>query len=198
MKIIECEQNSAEWFAVKAGVPSASNFSKIVNMDGKPSKQRTKYLYRLAGERISGISGELYQSAAMKRGQEMEAEARSLYEIITGEDVRQVGFILNEKPICGCSPDVLVGDNGLVEIKCPMIETHVGYLLENKLPSDYFQQVHGQMLISQRMWCDFMSYYPGIKPFIIRIEQDVKFLTLLYAELKLFCEELETVVKQIQ
>lgn len=196
MKIIDCVQNTPEWFAAKCGVPSASNFDKLLQVSGKPSKQRTKYLYRLAGETITGIQEDSYQNAAMLRGIEMEAEAKQLYQLISGVSVQEVGFCLADG--FGASPDGFVGNPGLLEIKCPIMATQVGYLLDNKLPTDYKQQVQGQLLVTERKWCDFMSYFPGLRPLILRVERDEKFLKLLEVELKKFCKELKEVVKKIR
>ncbi len=196
MKIVECQQGTPEWFAVRCGIPSASNFDKILCVDGKVSKQRTKYLYQLAGETITGIAEETYQNAVMLRGKEMEAEARQLYQLITGQEVVEVGFCLGEG--YGCSPDGFVATAGLLELKCPILATHVGYLIENTLPTDYFQQVQGQLLVTGREWVDFFSYYPGMKPLIIRVNRDDKFLKILRVELEVFCDELKDVIKKIR
>ena len=198
MKIINCEQNSPEWFKAKAGIPSASNFDCIITTDGKPSKQRTKYLYRLAGEHITEKVEETYQNAMMIRGQELEEEARKLYQILTDESVKKVGFcVTDKKPIYGASPDSLVGDKGGLEIKCPIISTHVSYLLGGVLPNDYFQQIQGNLLVTGREWWIFESYYPGMKPFIIKMERDEKFLKALKIELEIFCQELDQTIKKI-
>ncbi len=198
MKIIECEQLSPEWFAIRAGVPGASNFDSILTTKGEPSKQQTKYLYRLAGERITGKKEETYQNSAMQRGIELEAEARSFYELATEVTVKQVGYCLNEEPRYGCSPDGLVGDDGLVEFKCPMMATHIGYMIKENLYTDYLQQVQGQLFVTGRKWCDLVSYYPGIKPIIIRVERNENFLIKLKVELQLFCEKLEDIVNKIK
>lgn len=196
MKIINCVQGTPEWYAVRCGIPTASSFDKILCADGKISKQRTKYLNQLAGELVAGKSEETYQNATMLRGKEMEAEARQLYELITGQEVVQVGFCLAEG--FGCSPDGLVAKEGLLEVKCPIVATQVGYLLDNKIPVEYFQQIQGQLLVTGREWVDFLSYYPGLKPLFIRVNRDEKFIALLQAELKVFCEELKEVVKKIK
>lgn len=199
MKICTAEQGTKEWIADRCGIPSASNFDMIITADGKPSKQRTKYLYRLAGERVSGIVEETYQNAAMLRGKELEDEARQLYQITTGKEVKQVGFCVTEKnPIYGASPDGLVENDGLVEIKCPQVATHVGYLIANVLPVDYFQQTQGQLLVTGRKWNDFVSYSPGLKPLIIRVYPDKKFLKALAVELELFTSELDEITKKIK
>ncbi len=197
MQIIDCIQGSPEWFAAKCGVPSASNFDKLLTAKGKPSEQMTKYLYRLAGETITGIAEESYQSAAMLRGKEMEAEAKQLYRLISGQEVKEVGFCMAEG--YGASPDSFVGEPGLLEIKCPeKIAIHIDRLLKNIFPIEFFQQVQGQLLVTGREWCDFMSYYPGIKPFIIRVKRDKKFLKALRIELEVFCSELKDLIKKIR
>ena len=196
MRIIDVVQGTPEWFAARCGIPTASNFDKIVTSKGEPSKQRTKYLYQLAGESITGIPEETYQNAAMQRGIEMEAEARNLYSMTTGEELKEVGFCVSKG--CGASPDGLVGEKGGLEIKCPNLTTHVGYLLENTLPTDYFQQVQGNLLVTGRDWWDFQSYYPGIKPLIIRVYPDKNFIGLLENELRKFCLDLNVVIKKIK
>jgi len=196
MEIIECIQGLPEWFTAKAGIPSASNFSKIVTADGKPSKQRTKYLYKLAGEVIVGVAEETYQSAAMLQGIELEASAREMYQFVTGQEVKEVGFCLANG--YGCSPDGLVGNKGLIEIKCPIMSTQVGYLLANALPKDYWQQVQGQLLVTEREWVDFVSYFAGLKPLIVRVTRDEPFLKALEIELKIFVEELKELVQKIR
>lgn len=198
MKIIKCNQNSDEWLKAKCGIPSSSHFSEIITMDMKQSKQRIKYMYRLAGECITKKPEESYQSGAMARGLELEDEARTLYEIMTEETIEKVGFCLSNTGEYGASPDGLVGKKGAIEIKCPMLATHVGYLLENRLPTEYFRQVQGQLLVTGREWVDFMSYYPGIKPLLIRVKPDIKFQKALKRELKQFCIELKQTVKKLQ
>ena len=196
MEISNCIQGSDEWFKIRCGVPSSSNFDKIVTTKGEPSKQAEKYGYKLAGEAIAGKAEETYKNSAMERGTILEDEARQLYQIVNDVEVEQVGFCKLEG--FGCSPDGLVGDKGMLEIKCPMMATHVEYLLKGKMPTTYFQQVQGQLLVMGREWCDFMSYYPGIKPFAIRVERDEKFLALLKLELKLFCLNLEETINKIR
>lgn len=196
MKIIDCIQGTPEWFAAKCGVPSASNFDKLLTTIGKPSKQRTKYLYRLAGETITGIAEESYQNAAMLRGSEMEAEARQLYQLISGKEVKEVGFCLSNG--YGASPDGLVGEKGLLEIKCPTMAVHIGYLIDGFMPVEYFQQVQGQLLVTGREWVDFMSYSPGLNPLIIRVTRDETFLKALRIELEIFCSELKDLVKKLK
>lgn len=197
MKVFYFPQKSPEWYAIRSGVPTASEFDKIVTTKGERSKQREKYLFRLAGECVSGQVEDTFQSAAMQRGVQMETEARDIYQFITGNEVEQVGFCLADGGY-GCSPDGLIGKDGALEIKCPSVHTHVEYLLGNKLPSEYFQQVHGQLLVTERKWCDFVSYYPGIRPLIVRVDRDREFLKTLDAELLEFCAELKETINKIK
>ncbi len=197
MQLINCIQNSPEWISARCGIPSASNFDKIVTSKGEPSKQRTKYMWQLAGERIAKRPEESYQNVNMIRGTEMQSEAKSLYEIINDVAVQEVGFCLDDSGKYGASPDGLIDDCGGLEIKCPLMSTHIGYLLDGTIPTDYIQQVQGNLLVTGREWWDFKSYYPAIKPLIVRVHPDDKFLKLLKSELVSFCEELETVVKKI-
>src|SRR3990167_1940015 len=194
MITIECRQGDDIWHKSRCGIPTASNFDLILTSKGKPSKSRKKYLYRLAGERILGIPEESYQNIAMIQGTEMESEARNFYEIVNGVEVAQVGFCLVDG--FGSSPDGLVGEKGGLEIKCPTLAAHVEYLLDNIFPISYFQQVQGNLLVTGREWWDFCSYYPGMKPLIIRVERDEKFLKALKIELEIFVSELEETVKK--
>lgn len=197
MKIIQCDQGTDEWFEARRGIPSSSNFDKIITTKGEPSKQAEKYMFRLAGEVVSKTTEETYKNSAMERGSELEAEARQLYQIINDVEVIQAGFCLSADGKCGCSPDGLIGEDGGLEIKCPNMATHVGYLIDNKLPTDYFQQVQGSLKVTGRKWWDFMSYYPSIKPLIIRVYPDQKFISSLNIEIDMFHDKLQTIIKQI-
>ena len=198
MKIYDFPQGSPEWFNIRCGIPTASNFDKLVTSEGKPSKQMQKYLWKVAGEYITGIPEETYQNFAMLRGIEMETEARIFYEMVNSVSVQQVGFCVGEPDIeYGCSPDGLVGDKGMIEIKCPSLAVHVGYLLNGELPVDYVQQVQGELLVTGREWNDFISYYPGIKPLVVRVERDEKFIKALKIDLEVFCQGLKEIVKKL-
>ena len=199
MKIIECDQGSEQWFKARCGIPTASNFDKIVDTKGNVSKQRDRYLYQLAGERITKRTEDEYQNEAMKRGKLMEEEARKFYELKEHKNVRQVGLCLTEgKFIWGASPDGIIGKEGLLEIKCPLLSTHVSYLLKDKLPLDYWQQTQGQLLVTGYKYVDFISYYPGMRPLIIKVKRDPGFLRSLDRELVIFSLELDKIVKKVK
>ncbi len=197
MKILDIAQGSTEWLAARAGVPSASAFDKVVTTKGEPSKQVEKYALQLAGERIIGTKEEAYQNDAMRRGVEMEAEARLAYELMTGVDVKQVGLCMTDFGYA-CSPDGLVGDDGGMEIKCPTLSTHVSYLLDGKLPTEYYQQVQGSMLVTERKWWDFISYYPNMRTLIVRVERNDEFCKKLHDELVKLINGVEQIVVKIK
>jgi hypothetical protein len=155
-------------------------------------------LYQVAGELVSGVVQETYKNAAMERGIELEAEARSVYEFATGNTVEAIGLCIDDEHEYGASPDGMIGEDGLIEIKCPLITTHVGYLIAGTLPSDYFQQVQGQLMVTGRKWCDFVSYYPGLKPLIVRVKPEKAFHKALKSELIRFCAEVKQIAEKIK
>lgn len=199
MKAIKCDQYSEEYWAAKVGLPTSSNFDKLITTKGKTSKQREKYMLRLAGETILGRCVETYQSQAMANGLVMESEAREFYEFTTNRKVEQVGFCIADNGKCGSSPDSLVDDDGLLEIKCPEIHTHAGYMLNPQfLATSYYQQCQGQLYVTGRKWVDLMSYYPGLKPVIVRIARDEELIKALDAEIEGFYAELKATIKKLQ
>lgn len=197
MKIINIDQRSEDWFKVKAGVPSASDFDRILTPKTlKPSAQGVAYLDQLAGERILGIKQDSFMTQAMVEGIEREAEAREVFTFITGLEGQEVGFCLADNGKYGCSPDWLMPDTGL-EIKNPKLHTHVGYLRGNVLPNDYVLQVQGSMLVTGFDTWYFFSYFPGLPPLILLVERDNAICSALREELEKFCYELDQLVKRI-
>ena len=197
MQRVECVQHSDEWWEARRGLPTASNFHKIVTGEGEPSKQRQAYLYECAAVRLTGIYKEGYHSAAMQEGNDREDLSRWIYAMDQDVIVEEVGFLVGECGRWGASPDGLVGDDGLLELKNPEAHTHIGYLLGGKLPAAYVQQVQGELFVSGRKWADFCSYSPKLPLFVLRVEPDGEFLAKLEAELIRFCDELDQVCKEI-
>jgi len=199
MIILDCEQGGEEWFKARSGIPTSSCFDKVITPKTmKPSAQAQNYLYTLAGERIAGIKAETYQNEWMKRGSDMEGEARDLFQLVKDVDVKQVGLVYpDEKKRYACSPDGLLENAGL-ELKCPAMHTHISYLLGQCLPGDYIPQVQGSLLITgfQLWW--FMSYYPGLPPFILKTTRNNSFISRLKALLDDFCEELDAVTDRLR
>jgi len=192
------DQYSEEWWEARRGLPTASQFSKIVTSKGEPSKQRTAYLYERAAVRITGIYKKGFQSAAMQEGHDREALSRMIYAMEQEVSVDEVGFCISDCGRWGASPDGLIGSDGVLELKNPDAKTHVGYLIKNKLPSTYVQQVAGQLLVTERLWCDFVSYSPGLPLFILRVYRDDIFNDKLQTALVEFCNELEEVCNEIR
>lgn len=174
MKIYDMEQGSEEWYMVRRGKPTASQFGRIITAaKGDYSKSAKTYMYELIGEIAMGgapVGVESYTSKQMQDGIDCEPEARRWYEFNFDCEVRQVGFVFDGR--FGCSPDGLVGDVGMLELKCPMLKTQAKYLAEGVLPPEYKQQVHGSLIVTGREWCDFVSYAPGLPEFRVRVEPD--------------------------
>jgi hypothetical protein len=196
MRLVECEQGSEEWLKARLGVPSASNFSKLITMKGTLSTQAKAYVDALVAETITGESTYVKVTDAMQRGTELEPYARERYFYETGNSVEEVGFCLHDDYQAGASPDGLIGEDGGLEIKCPLGGTMVSYLRVGRLPSKYWQQVQGCLHITGRKWWDFMAYHPDMKPLIVRVERDEAFIAALNALLIDVVKEIESLVKQ--
>jgi len=193
---LDVKQKSPEWFAARRGIPTSSEFGRIIGITGKVSAAKS-YLYELAGARITGVDKGNFQSTAMARGTEMEPEARAYFELVMGVEVEQVGFIYDDTKRYGCSPDGLMENCGL-EAKCPSVHVHIGYLLAGVLPSDYFQQVQGSMLVTGFSHWFFISYYPGLPALILDVQRDWEFTAKLSVALDDFCSELNEVEKKLR
>jgi putative phage-type endonuclease len=197
--IINCEQRSPEWFDAICGNVGASQIDKIITTKGEPSKSRTDYMMTLAAERITGRGEVGFITQAMLNGIEREAEARSLFEMAKGVEIAQVGLVYkDEDKLCHCSPDGLIGDDAGFEVKNPMSKTHVKYLLDGKLPTEYFCQVQFSLYVTERETWWFMSHYPGLKPLMIEVRRDEKWIDKCDTELKLFNDQLDDMVRKLQ
>lgn len=155
-------QGSPEWFAQRVGKLTASRMADVLaTTKSGPSASRKNYLAQLVAERMTGQPAESFSNAAMAWGTEHEPLARAEYEILTDYSVEQVSFVDHpDIEWCGASPDGLVLDGGLVEIKCPNTATHIEYLLAGKPPVKYQPQMLLQLACTGREWCDFVSYDP--------------------------------------
>ena len=167
-------QGSEEWFALRAGIPTASEASKLVTSTGKASTQMIEYAYQLAGELYAGKPLDRWEGNEWTdRGKEMEAVAMSTYELNNCIYVERVGFCTVDNGSHGCSPDGLV-EEGVVEIKCLASKKHVKnmvyYNKHKSLASDYIPQVQMQLLVCRRKWCDIVFYHPELPMLVIRQE----------------------------
>lgn len=183
MQIIKgIDQGSEEWLKLRLGVATASNFDKIITPTGKESTQFEKYALELATQTLVSEPDSTYKNEAMQRGNALEPLARQLYQEITLNFVDEITMFKSDCGNFGYSPDGLIGEDGLLEIKCPLATTHLKYLIDNKLPSEYIPQVQGGLLVSGRKWCDFVSYHPNFKErnmLIIRVKRDEEFIAKL-------------------
>lgn len=176
---VDVKQGTEEWKAARLGIPSASSFDKIITpKKGDPSKTMHDYACKLLAEQMLGRPLDDASSGFMERGKELEEQARAWYAFNADVDVEQVGFILRDDGRVGCSPDGLVGDDGLVEIKCPSAAVHVSYLLGDAFES-YKCQLQGQLWISERKWVDFVSFNPELPTLCVRFERDEAFIAKL-------------------
>ena len=196
MKIYnELTQGSDEWGAIRLGKITASNFSKV--MAKGAGKTRQSYLYKLAAEIITGDQVDHYTNDAMLHGTETEPMARAAYCFENDIEVTEVGFIETDEYL-GCSPDGLVGDDGLVEIKCPVTTTQIATFLSGRMPTTHKAQVQGQIWISEKSWCDFVSFDPRVNGkasyFCERIYRDDDYIKTLEIEVEKFKNELIEII----
>lgn len=158
------EQGSTEWRLARCGKLTASRFAHVMNVlkDGSPGANRRELVTQLAIERLTGVPVDGYENDAMRRGRELEAEARAAYEADTGELVEQVAFVNHpEMDFVGVSPDGLLGDDGLLEIKCPAnMAKHLEALRANEHAREYRWQLQGQLWVTHRKWVKAVSYDP--------------------------------------
>ena len=198
MEIITCEQGTPEWHAARLGIPTASEFSTVMasGRGGGESKTRKTYLYKLAGEIITGKASEGFSNAHMDRGHEMEPEARAAYAFMRDADPELVGFIRNGR--AGASPDSLVGTDGLLEIKTKLPHLMIEAILRDDMPPEHKAQCQGQLWISERDWIDFAAYWPGMPLFIHRAYRDAEYIAAMASAVEQFNEELDLIVDRVR
>ena len=199
----EIIQGSAEWHAARCGKVTASRVADLIAKTKTGwGASRANYMAELVAERLTGTQAAGYSNAAMQWGTDMEPEARENYAFISDVEVEQVGFVPHPTiEMAGASPDGLVGDDGLVEIKCPNTATHIDTLIGQTVPAKYVTQMQWQMACTGRAWCDFVSYDPrmpeGMQVFIRRVERDEETITQLEADVSAFLAELEDKVASL-
>ena len=192
------EQQTPEWHKARLGIPTASKFAAVMSKGrGKaPSKTRLKYLHELAAERITGRVTYVFQTAAMLRGIQAEPMIREMYVAAHG-DVSVVGFVVNEGLRAGASPDGLVGDDGLLEIKTMAPHLMVEALALDDLQKRWWAQVQGQMLVADRAWCDLVVWADDIGMWVERVERDDEYCALLTEKLGVFVADLDDVTLMV-
>ena len=186
----DCEQRSEEWFRLRLGIPTTSEFKKIVTPGGKLSTQCEGYLDELLAEWILGVPLENFSSEWMVRGQELEPQARQAYEFMMEAKVETVGFVTTDDGLVGASPDGFVEERRLLEIKSPSEKVHVGYMRHREIDAEYRPQVQGQLWVCEREGQDIISYHPRLPVVVIPVERDEKYIMLLSQALGQFCEQM--------
>lgn len=190
LEIFDCVQGEPEWHECRRGIPTASRFADVL-AKGQGITRR-KYLLTLAGEAITGECAESFSNAHMERGHVMEADARNLYAFDHDVEPQLVGFMRRGR--AGCSPDSLVGENGMLEIKSKLPHLQLDVLEKGKLPSEHVAQVQGQLWIAGRDFCDFVSYWPKLPLFCIRVERDDAYISALKQAIADFVGELDVYI----
>jgi hypothetical protein len=198
MRIIDCVQGNEEWERWR-NRPTASEFGKFITpAKADYSSQATGYAAKIVAKRL-GVYTEPPPTYWMEWGMEQEPNAIHAYEKSTGEQVQRVGFVLPDgTDAYGGSPDGLVGNDGIIECKCPAPETLIQYHADGRVPITYKPQIQGLLLITGRAWCDFMVFHPELTPFVRRVEPDLKYQARIAECLLLLLGEIERLESQVE
>jgi hypothetical protein len=180
-------------------MPTASEFSRLVTSKGAASASLSGYAHELAGELFAGMRLDAFDGNTWTtRGQDLEEEAGRAYAFDRDVEITPCGFVTNDENTAGGSPDGLVGDDGLIEIKCLKAENHLGaltyYKKHNTAPSGYIQQTQGYLMLTGRKWIDLVFYHPNLPLHIIRQEPDAEFQAALRKGIKDVCQERDDVL----
>lgn len=204
MSIHLVEQRSDEWRRLRLGKVTASRVADVVARTRSGwGASRGNYAAELVCERLTGVATEGFTSSAMLHGIEHEDNARSMYQFLTDMIVKTAGFVDHPKlGMAGCSPDGLVGDCGLVEIKAPSSRVHIETLLGSSIDGRYLKQMQWQMACTGRQWCDFISFDPRLphemQMFVKRVHRDPVLIAELEREVATFLAEVDDTIKQLR
>ena len=197
------DQGTEEWFTIRIGKVTASRVADVIAKTKTGySASRDNYMAQLVCERLTGQKGESFTNAAMQHGTETEPLARAAYEALKDVLVDEVGFVPHPTiEMAGASPDGMVGDDGLIEIKCPNTATHIETLLSQTVPGKYNTQMQFQMACTGRQWCDFVSFDnrlpEELQLFVTRVPRDEVFIRLIEAEIVQFLAELDDKINKL-
>jgi putative phage-type endonuclease len=202
MNIVDVEQGSPEWLAVRVGKVTASRVAEIMakTKSGASRSARQNYLAELIAERLTGRPAARFLSQAMAWGTEQEPAAKLEYAFTRDVVVKPVGFVMHPHvDHFGASPDGLVtdpnGDVGLVEVKCPFTATHIATLQSERVPGEYVWQIQAQLACTGLGWADFVSFDPRLPPalqlFVKRVDRDDELIEAIEAEVGVFIDELD-------
>ena len=202
-------QGTPEWFDVRRRIATASNFATIIasGKDGDKSVTRRKLMNVMAGEWITGEVAETYRNAAMERGNAMEAEARDWYGRTRFADLALVGFVRRTVYntfgdvafVVGCSPDALIGKDGVLEIKTMRPDLLIDLMDRGGggFPPEHRAQIQGSLWVTDRAWCDLVIYYRGMPKLTFRVERDDVYIQHLAEQVEVFDFELRALVAKI-
>lgn len=196
----DIEQGTEEWFALRRGIPTASRFKDVMRERGRgddgESKTRRLYLNQLAGEILTGETMKTFKNEFTERGHEQEDEARQQYEFLTENKVKRVAFIRGYR--CGASPDGLIGEDGMLEIKT--CEPHIMIEIWRRRlpPPEHYPQCQGNVLVAQRKWIDLAIYCRKLPLFVHRFQADATYHRELEGQIHIFNKELDKIVSEIR
>lgn len=196
----DIEQNTEAWYALRRGMVTASEFSTVLahgkGGKGTPSVMRRKYMLTLISDRIGGAPTDGYSNRQMERGKTMEAEALQLYHALHAEPTR-VGFVKRNDDV-GCSPDAFVGNNGMVQVKTAQPDLQLERVLKPALPAEHVAQVQGELWVCEREWSDFMSYWPGLPPMVVRVYRDDIAIKSIELGVEMFLNEMFELMTKLE
>lgn len=207
MRTIDVVQGTDEWRQARAGLVTASCLADVMaqaRTKGDESATRCNYRALIIAERMTGLPGEEgFTNAIMQRGRELEPMARAAYEAQVGVLVDTVGLILHPTiELAGASPDMLVGDEGGAEMKCPNTATHIDYILRDRVPPTYIKQMQWNMACSGRAWWDFVSFDNRLPEdlwlFVKRLPRDDAFIAQAETAVRLFNSEVEEYIQELR
>jgi hypothetical protein len=193
VQVLTVAQGSEEWRLARLGIPTASEFKALLAKG--EGKTRASYMRRLAGEIITGVPAEMYENADMQRGHEMEPEIISTYAFSRDVEPERVGFVRNGDK--GCSPDALIGDKGVLEVKSKKPAVLIECILKDEFPADHVAQCQGALWVAEREWIDLVAYWPGMPLFVKRAHRDEAYIDKLAKEVASFNQELAEMVAKV-
>jgi len=197
------EQGSAEWHAARLGKVTASRVADVAAKTKSGwGASRKNYTAELVAERLTGTTGERFTNAAMQWGTDTEPQARAAYEFFREATVTEVGLVIHPTiEMSAASPDGLIGDDGMLEIKCPNTATHIDTLINKTVPGKYITQMQWQMACTGRQWCDFASFDPrmpeNLRLFVVRVERDGERIIELETMVRMFLAELDQTIETL-
>lgn len=205
MRTIDCEQNTPEWHQARAGRCTGSRIADVTaKTKTGVSAVRATYLGELVAERLAGFqSGDGYKSPAMKWGSDNEELACATYGFMYDCEPKKIGFVLHPKwDDAGASPDRLINNDGLIQVKCPNSITHITSLRGGAIDGKYLKQMQWEMLCAERSYCDFVSFDPRFPPemqlYVQRVHRDDRLIAELEQEVRVFLDEVESTVAELR